>query len=147
MAFSLFVLFQDLRCLLRMSQLLRRTSQCIYLGGHGDSRDSSTSFTALLASNLLKLILNHQESRCTETNDMVKFRALFAESSLHKKGKQQTCLQCTCSVSLRVPSYHSFLVLLCQHRYFLLLSFDDRYLQTSPVVADWFVRIYKLVCY
>jgi hypothetical protein len=29
-----------------------------------------------------------------------------------------------------------FLVLLCQHRYFLLLSFDDRYLQTSPVVAD-----------
>jgi hypothetical protein len=29
-----------------------------------------------------------------------------------------------------------FLVLLCQHRYFLLLSFDDRYLQTSPAVAD-----------
>jgi hypothetical protein len=29
-----------------------RTSQCIYLGGHGDRRDSSTSFTALLASNL-----------------------------------------------------------------------------------------------
>jgi hypothetical protein len=25
---------------------------------------------------------------------------------------------------------YNFLVLLCQHRYFLLLSFDDRYLQT-----------------
>jgi hypothetical protein len=37
-----FVVFQDLR-----------TSQCIFLGGHGDSRDSPTSFTALLASNLL----------------------------------------------------------------------------------------------
>jgi hypothetical protein len=28
-------------------------SQYIFLGGHGDSRDSSTSFTAFLASNLL----------------------------------------------------------------------------------------------
>jgi hypothetical protein len=36
-----------------MYLLLLRTSQCIFLGGHGDSRDSSTSFTALLASNLL----------------------------------------------------------------------------------------------
>jgi hypothetical protein len=36
-----------------MPQLLLRTSQCIFLGGHGDSRDSPTSFTALLASNLL----------------------------------------------------------------------------------------------
>jgi hypothetical protein len=36
-----------------MSQLLLRTSQCIFLGGHRDSRDSPTSFTALLASNLL----------------------------------------------------------------------------------------------
>jgi hypothetical protein len=36
-----------------MSQRLLRTSQCIFLGGHGDSHDSSTSFTALLASNLL----------------------------------------------------------------------------------------------
>jgi hypothetical protein len=36
-----------------MSQLLLRTSQCIFLGGHGDSRDSPTSITALLASNLL----------------------------------------------------------------------------------------------
>jgi hypothetical protein len=36
-----------------MSQLLLKTSQCIFLAGHGDSRDSSTSFTALLASNLL----------------------------------------------------------------------------------------------
>jgi hypothetical protein len=50
MAFWLFVVFQDLRCLLSMSQLLLRTSQCIFLGGHGDS---PTSFTALLASNLL----------------------------------------------------------------------------------------------
>jgi hypothetical protein len=33
-----------------MSQLLLRTSQCIFLGGHGDF---PTSFTALLASNLL----------------------------------------------------------------------------------------------
>jgi hypothetical protein len=29
---------------------------------------------------------------------------------------------------------YDFLVLLCQHRCCLLLSFDDRYLQTSPVV-------------
>jgi hypothetical protein len=36
-----------------MSQLLLRTSQCIFLGGHGDSRDFLTSFTALLATNLL----------------------------------------------------------------------------------------------
>jgi hypothetical protein len=36
-----------------MSQLLLRTSRCIFLGGHGDSRDFFTSFTALLASNLL----------------------------------------------------------------------------------------------
>jgi hypothetical protein len=36
-----------------MSQLLLRTSQCIFLGDHGDCRDSSTSFTVLLASNLL----------------------------------------------------------------------------------------------
>jgi hypothetical protein len=36
-----------------MSELLLRTSQCIFLVGQGDSRDSSTSFTALLASNLL----------------------------------------------------------------------------------------------
>jgi hypothetical protein len=36
-----------------MSQLLLRTSQCIFLGGHEDSRDSPTSFTVLLASNLL----------------------------------------------------------------------------------------------
>jgi hypothetical protein len=36
-----------------MSQLLLRTSQCIFLGGHGDSRDSPTSFTAILASKLL----------------------------------------------------------------------------------------------
>jgi hypothetical protein len=36
-----------------MSQLLLRTSQCIFLGGHGDIRDSPTSFTALLALNLL----------------------------------------------------------------------------------------------
>jgi hypothetical protein len=35
-----------------MSQFLLRTSQCIFLGGHGDSRETSTSFTALLASNL-----------------------------------------------------------------------------------------------
>jgi hypothetical protein len=38
---------------IRMSQLFLRTSQCIFLGGHGNSRDFPTSFTALLASNLL----------------------------------------------------------------------------------------------
>jgi hypothetical protein len=37
---------------------------------------------------------------------IVIFRALFGEASIHKKGKQQTCLQCICSVSLRVPSCH-----------------------------------------
>jgi hypothetical protein len=81
-AFWQFVVFQDLRCLLRMCQLLLKTSQWppwpeswyqgqstwhqvdpydIYLGSSwshfsgqgGDSRDSLTSFTALLASNLL----------------------------------------------------------------------------------------------
>jgi hypothetical protein len=36
-----------------MSQLLLGTSQCILLKGHRDSLDSPTSFTALLASNLL----------------------------------------------------------------------------------------------
>jgi hypothetical protein len=36
-----------------MSQLLLRTSQSIFLGCLGDSRDSHTSFTALLASNLI----------------------------------------------------------------------------------------------
>jgi hypothetical protein len=36
-----------------MSQFLLRTSQFIFLGGHRDNRDSPTSFTALLASNLL----------------------------------------------------------------------------------------------
>jgi hypothetical protein len=36
-----------------MSQLLLIMSQCIFLGDHGDSRDSPTSFTALLALNLL----------------------------------------------------------------------------------------------
>jgi hypothetical protein len=46
----------------------------------------------------LKLILNHQESRSLPNVDMVKFRALLGEASLHKKG--------TCSVSLRVPSQH-----------------------------------------
>jgi hypothetical protein len=40
----------------------------------------------------LKLILYHQESRSLPNVDMVKFRALLGESSLHKKG--------TCSVSL-----------------------------------------------
>jgi hypothetical protein len=35
-----------------MSQLLLRTSVCFF-GGHGDSRESPTSFTALLALNLL----------------------------------------------------------------------------------------------
>jgi hypothetical protein len=39
--------------LLRMSQFLLRTSHCIFFVGHGDSRDSPTSFTTLLASNLL----------------------------------------------------------------------------------------------
>jgi hypothetical protein len=43
-----------------MSQFLLRTSQCIFLGGgHGDSRDSPTSFTALLASNLLSQFSRH----------------------------------------------------------------------------------------
>jgi hypothetical protein len=42
-----------------MSQLLLRTSQCIFFGGHGDSRDSPTSFTALLASNLLAQFSRH----------------------------------------------------------------------------------------
>jgi hypothetical protein len=52
--FDILFVFQDLRCLLRiMSQHLLRTSQCIFLGGHGDSRDSPTLFIALLASNLL----------------------------------------------------------------------------------------------
>jgi hypothetical protein len=46
----------------------------------------------------LKLILNHQESRCTENNNIVKFRALFGEASLHKKGKQQNCLLCVLTV-------------------------------------------------
>jgi hypothetical protein len=36
----------------------------------------------------------------------------------------------------RTRTFLTFLVLLCQHRYFLLLSFDDRYLQTNPVVAN-----------
>jgi hypothetical protein len=36
-----------------MHGFLLRTSLCIFFGGHGDSRDSPTSFTALLASNLL----------------------------------------------------------------------------------------------
>jgi hypothetical protein len=54
----------------------------------------------------LKRILNHQESRTLENHNMVKFRALLVEASLHKNGQQQTCLQCTCSVSLRAPSQH-----------------------------------------
>jgi hypothetical protein len=88
MAFWLFVVFQDLRCLLRMSQLLLRTSQCICLGGHGDSRDSPTSFTALLASNLLVQYSRHchsnsrfgvtktlWESLCTSTLGLLGFWA------------------------------------------------------------------------
>jgi hypothetical protein len=48
--------------------------------------------------NLLKLILNRQESRSCQSHNMVKFRALLGEASLHKKG--------TCSVSLTLPSQH-----------------------------------------
>jgi hypothetical protein len=66
--------------------------------------DSSTKLWSLIY--WLKLILTHQESRCTGNHNMVIFRALFGEARLHKKGKQQTCLQCICSVCLRVPSCH-----------------------------------------
>jgi hypothetical protein len=41
--------------------------------------------------NKVKLVLNHQESRTCQNHNMVKFRALLGEASLHKKG--------TCSVS------------------------------------------------
>jgi hypothetical protein len=42
----------------------------------------------------LKLILIHQESRCTEKLNLVKFRAPFGEAGLHKKGQTvQNCLQ------------------------------------------------------
>jgi hypothetical protein len=43
-------------------------------------------------------IQNHQEIRTLQNHNMVKFRALLGEASLHKKG--------TCSISLRVPSQH-----------------------------------------
>jgi hypothetical protein len=42
----------------------------------------------------LKLILIHQESRCTEKLNIVKFRAPFGEAGLHKKGQTvENCLQ------------------------------------------------------
>jgi hypothetical protein len=46
----------------------------------------------LILTELLKLILNHQESYTLENHNMVKFRALLGEASLHKMGQQQTCL-------------------------------------------------------
>jgi hypothetical protein len=42
----------------------------------------------------LKFILIHQESRCTEKLNLVKFRAPFGEAGLHKKGQTvENCLQ------------------------------------------------------
>jgi hypothetical protein len=41
-----------------------------------------------------RLILIHQESRCTEKLNIVKFRAPFGEAGLHKKGQTvENCLQ------------------------------------------------------
>jgi hypothetical protein len=56
-----------------MSQLLLRTSQCILFGGHGDCLDTTTSFSALLASNLLaqfSLPNSHSNSRFGVTKSL-----------------------------------------------------------------------------
>jgi hypothetical protein len=49
----------------------------------------------ILLLSVLKLILNHQESRPLEKHNMFKFRALLGETCQHKNGKQQTYFKCT----------------------------------------------------
>jgi hypothetical protein len=73
----------------------------------------------------LKLILNHQESRCTENHNIVKFRTLFGEAGLHKKGQTADftlCAHSACAQNLTVQAraYYYLLFLLFNFEYFLL---------------------------
>jgi hypothetical protein len=72
----------------------------------------------------LKLILNHQESRCTENHNIVKFRALFGEAGLHKKGQIADftlCAHSACALYLTVQAMANYylLILLFNFEYFL----------------------------
>jgi hypothetical protein len=64
---------------------------------------------------LLKLILNHQESRCTENHNIVKFRTLFGEAGLHKKGQTADftlCAHSACAQYLTVQARANYYLLI-----------------------------------
>jgi hypothetical protein len=92
-----------------MSQLLLRTSQCIFLGGHGDSRDFPTSFTALLASNLLAQfsrqiviqIFSSESKKFVGISQCVHFRLLSFETT-----PQVTKTRCQLSLENVVDEHH-----------------------------------------
>jgi hypothetical protein len=51
--FDFLLCFKIRVCFAKNVSAFAENSQCIFFGVHGDSRNSPTSFTALLASNLL----------------------------------------------------------------------------------------------
>jgi hypothetical protein len=74
-------------------------------------------------SSVLKLILNHQESRCTENHNIVKFRALFGDAGLHKKGQTADftlCSACAQYLTVQARANYYLLILLFNFEYFLL---------------------------
>jgi hypothetical protein len=59
-----------------------------------DNENCKVCMGLIMWSLVLKLILNHQESLCTEKLYIVKFRAPFDEAGLHKTGQTaENCLQ------------------------------------------------------